>query len=104
MDGKRILNSLPDSLKEQIILEYGNLDNFYNQIFNNEGEYYKAFVIEKNEDKKKVLEEYRFSIANKLEEMGRKIGLDVDGCYIYDQISGDFDELLLKLNYPDVFS
>lgn len=104
MEGKRHLNSLPDSLKEQIIAKYGSIDKCYDTIYNASAEYYIAFVIEKNDDKKKALEDFRYKTALELEEMARNVGLDIDGFDIYDAVSGDFDEQFIKINYPHLFS
>lgn len=103
MEGKRQLNSLPDPLKDQIISKYGSIGNFYNMVYQASADYYRAFVIEKNAKEKKALEAFRFSTALELEEMAKNVKLDIDGFYIYDNISGDFDEQLIKINYPDRF-
>lgn len=98
MEGKRNLNLLPDAFKEKIISRYGSIDKFYNLVYNSAADYYMAFVVEKDENKKKALENFRYQTVLELEKMARSVGLDIDGADIYDDISDDFDEQLVKIN------
>lgn len=100
MEGKRILNSLPEALKDKISAKYGDIDIFYDNVFNASAEAYIAVAVKKDKDKENELDEYRFKTAIELEAMAQSVGLnDIDGFDIYDAISGDFDETLIKINY-----
>lgn len=96
MEGKKILNSLDDNIKEQIASKYGSVDKFYNIVYTLSSQYFNAFM-SKNKVVVNTIETKRFEIAQELEAMGV-----VDGLTIYDAISGDFDEQYVKTHIPQL--
>lgn len=94
MEGKRILNSLPSTVKEQIAAKYGSLDKFYNLIFNLSAAYHKAFI-SKDSVRLSSIDNYRHKIAAELEAMGV-----IDGADLYDEIGTDYDEMYVNTHYP----
>ncbi len=100
MEGLNNLNSLPDSIKEQIIAKYDSLQAYYDLIYNTTANQFTAAAVEKNAEKAQAMENFYLQKTIELEEMARNVGIDLDGDRIVLAISDDFSETKFKINPP----
>ena len=92
MNGRDLLNLLPDTVKQQIIAKYGSLDNYYQHVFNiHEADY--AIYIAKPADSRQRRSEIKHQIFD-LEEELEAFGLD-DGSAVIVEISSDHGDQIV---------
>ena len=94
LQGYRLLHSLPDDIKTNISTNYESLDNLYWFVFHVTSKLHKAYR-EHNKEEKQKCEDIRYKVAKELESYGIEDGFD-----IYDEISGDRDEVWINVNIP----
>ncbi len=91
--GQRILQTIPETVKQKISEKYGSVEAYYNMLYKIGEQYYIAFKTHDDLLKSKI-EKQRLDLAEELESFGLEDGLD-----IVDPIWGDFDEDMFKALY-----
>ena len=90
---QRIMQIIPESVKQKISEKYGSVEAYYNMLYKIGAQYYSAFKTHDDQLKSNI-ENQRLDLAEELESFGLEDGLDV-----IDSIWGDFDEDLFKVLY-----